>query len=242
MRCLLILLLTFCFISCGSDSKDKDDSDSIAADNDISDELTDSSPDNDDMTDENLLAEEDTEPDEDVSEAPVATDFVLLKTNMGNITIGLYENELPVTTANFKQYVTDKFYDGLIFHRIVPDFVIQGGGYDKDLVEKAPRDSIQFESHPLVRHVKYAVSMARGQSPNSATSQFFITLDAFPHLDYNSDDDYFDEEKFPCAVFGIVTEGFEIVDKISAVQTETVGMFEGVPAEPVIIESAALIN
>lgn len=241
MRYLLILLLTFCFISCGSDSKDKDDSDNTAADNDISDELTDSSPDND-LADENLLADEDAEPDEDVSEAPVATDFVLLKTNMGDITIGLYENELPVTTANFKQYVTDKFYDGLIFHRIVPDFVIQGGGYDKDLVEKAARDSIQFESHPLVRHVKYAVSMARSTNIHSATSEFFITLDAFPHLDYNSDDDYFDEEKFPCAVFGIVTEGFDIVDKIGAVQTETVGMFEGVPVEPVIIETASIIN
>jgi len=234
------------FIACGSETKKTNDIDNavtddaiVTDDDEIADEIA------DDLSDEVLTESDETideDADEDTADQPVVTDKVLLKTNMGDITIGLYENELPVTTANFKQYVTDKFYDGLIFHRIVPAFVIQAGGYDKDLVEKEARDSIDFESHPAVRHVKYAISMARSQSPNSATSEFFITLDVFPHLDYNSDDDFFDENKFPCAVFGIVTEGFDVVNAIGAVQTETVGMFEGVPVEPVIIESASLIN
>lgn len=236
MRYLLILLLAFCLISCDSETKDKNDSDNTATDSEIDDETA------DEMSDETTDETVDEITDEDTADLPVVTDMVLLKTNMGDITIGLYENELPITTANFKQYVTDKFYDGLIFHRIVPAFVIQAGGYDKDLERKTPRDQIDFESHPLVRHVKYAVSMARSTNIHSATSEFFITLDAFPHLDYNSDDDFFDENKFPCAVFGIVTEGFDIVDKIGAVETETVGMFEGVPVEPVIIESAEMIN
>ena len=231
MRLFLIIFIMLSFVACGTETKKADDSDNAVTDDAVV-------ADNDEVADE--IVDEAT--DEDTADQPVVTDQVLLKTNMGNITIGLYENELPVTTANFKQYVTDKFYDGLIFHRIVPDFVIQAGGYDKDLVAKEARDSIDFESHPEVRHVKYAVSMARSQSPNSATSEFFITLDAFPHLDYNSDDDYFDETKFPCAVFGIVTEGFDVVDAIKAVKTETVGLFEGVPVEPVIIESATLIN
>ncbi|HSW60821.1 MAG TPA: peptidylprolyl isomerase, partial [bacterium] len=141
-----------------------------------------------------------------------------------------------------KQYVTDKFFDGLIFHRIVPGFVIQGGGYDKDLAARETRDKIDFEGSPLIKHVKYVVSMARSTSINSATSQFFIMLDTFPHLDYTSDEDFMDEEKFPCTAFGVVTKGFEIVDEIAAVETETVGMFEGIPVEPVIIESAVLIN
>lgn len=228
MRFFLIIIIMLSFVACGSETKDKDDSDNAVTDDD---EV---------VTDDDEIADETA--DKDTADQPVVTDRVLLKTNMGDITIGLYENELPVTTANFKQYVTDKFYDGLIFHRIVPDFVIQSGGYDKDLVARESRDSIDFESHPGVRHVKYAVSMARSANINSATSEFFITLDAFPHLDYNSDDDFFDENKFPCAVFGIVTEGFDIVDTIGAVETETVGMLEGVPVEPVIIETATLIN
>lgn len=233
MRFFLIIMMLLSFVACGTDSKKSNDSDNaVTDDSEVTDEITDETA--DETVDEGT--------DEDAVDLPVVTDTVLLKTNMGDITIGLYENELPITTANFKQYVTDKFYDGLIFHRIVPAFVIQAGGYDHELNAKEIREPIKFESNPKVRHVKYAVSMARGQSPNSATSQFFITLAAFPHLDYNSDDDFLDENKFPCAVFGIVTEGFDIVDAIGTVKTETVGQFEGIPVEPVIIESASLIE
>lgn len=232
MRFLLIALMMLSFISCGSDTDNSNDSDSVDADVTIVDEAV------DDLSDEDSESET---VDEDTVYTPVVTDRVLVTTNMGNITIGLYADELPKTTANFKQYVTDKFYDGLIFHRIVPTFVIQAGGFDKDLVARETRDAINFEENTRVKHVKYAVSMARS-TMHSATSQFFITLDAHPHLDYTSYDDFLDENKFPCVAFGVVIEGFDTVDKIAGVETETVDAFEGVPTTPIIIESAVLIN
>lgn len=236
MRYFLFLFVATVFISCGNDENKTNDSDILTDDVEVADEINDESVDEiaDDVTDETI--------DEDIVSGPVPTDFVLLKTNKGEITIGLFETEVPNTVANFKQYVTDKFYDGLIFHRIVPGFVIQGGGYDKDLAARETRESIDFEGSPLIKHVKYVVSMARSKSIHSATSQFFIMLDTFPHLDYTSDEDFMDKEKFPCTAFGIVTDGFEIVDEIAEVETETQGMFEGVPIEPVIIESAELVN
>lgn len=236
MRYFLFLFVATVFISCGNDENKTNDSDILTDDVEVADEINDESVDEiaDDVTDETI--------DEDIVSGPVPTDFVLLKTNKGEITIGLFETEVPNTVANFKQYVTDKFYDGLIFHRIVPGFVIQGGGYDIDLVARETRDKIDFEGSPLIKHVKYVVSMARSTSIHSATSQFFIMLDTFPHLDYTSDEDFMDKENFPCTAFGIVTDGFEIVDEIAEVETETQGMFEGVPVEPVIIESAELVN
>lgn len=218
MRYFLFLVIAMVFISCGNDDKKTNDTDNAS------------------VNDENETV------DQDVVSGPVPTDFVLLKTNKGEITVGLFETEVPNTTENFKQYVKDKFYDGLIFYRIVPGFVIQGGGYDKDLEPRETRDEIDFEGSPLIKHVKYVVSMARSTNINSATSQFFIMLDTFPHLNYTSDEDFWDKEKFPFTAFGIVTEGFDVVDAIGAVETKTVGMFEGVPVEPVIIESAVLIN
>ena len=168
MRYFLFLVIAVVFIACGNDEKKTNDSDNAAvndeneiADDDLSDDLSDEVLTESDLIDETV--------DEDVVEGPVPTDFVLLKTNKGNITIGLYENEMPDTATNFKQYVTDKFYDGLIFHRIVPGFVIKGGGYDKDLIRRETRDSIDFEENPIVKHVKYVVSMARSTSIHSAT-------------------------------------------------------------------------
>jgi peptidyl-prolyl cis-trans isomerase A (cyclophilin A) len=168
----------------------------------------------------------------------VITDTILLETNKGEIKLGLYGNEAPDTTDNFIQYVKDEFYDGLIFHRIVPGFVIQGGGFNQELEPAETRGTIPFEGHPEVKHVKYALSMARGNSVNSATSQFFITLDVFPHLDFSSEDDFFDENKFPCTAFGIVLEGFDVVDAIAAVEIDE----SSVPTEPVVIISSEVIN
>ncbi len=166
------------------------------------------------------------------------TEIVLLETNKGNIELGLYGNEMPETTDNFIQYVTDGFYNGLIFHRIVPGFVIQGGGFDEQFEPAETRENIRFEGNPEVKHVKYALSMARGNSVNTATSQFFITLDVFPHLDFTSEDDFFDENKFPCAAFGIVLEGFDVVDAIAAVEIDE----SSVPVEPVVIIKAEIVK
>lgn len=236
MRLFLIIIMMLSFVACGSETKKANDSDnSVNDENEVADEVA------DDLYDE-VLTESDENADEDTAAQPFVTDKVLLKTNMGDITIGLYGNEVPNTTANFKQYVVDKFYDGLIFHRIVPGFVIQGGGYDKDLAARQTRDKIDFEGNPQVKHVKYVISMARSTSINSATSQFFVMLDTFPHLDYTSDEDFMDKENFPCTAFGTVVEGFDVVDKIAEVETETTEMFEGLPVEAVIIESAVLIN
>ncbi|HQO92717.1 MAG TPA: peptidylprolyl isomerase, partial [bacterium] len=154
MRYFLFLLFAMVFISCGNEDKKTNDGDFLSDDVDVADEINDESVDEiaDDFIDETV--------DEDVVTGPVPTDFVLLKTNKGEITIGLFETEVPDTVANFKQYATDKFYDGLIFHRIVPGFVIQGGGYDIDLVARETRDKIDFEGSPLIKHVKYVVSMA----------------------------------------------------------------------------------
>jgi cyclophilin family peptidyl-prolyl cis-trans isomerase len=160
---------------------------------------------------------------------------------MGDITVGLYGDDTPNTVANFKQYVTDEFYDGLIFHRVIPGFVAQGGGYDEDLVARKTREDIDFEASPLIKHVKYVISMARS-SVHSATSQFFIMLGDAPHLDFESEDDFFDDTKFPCTAFGEVIEGFDVVDAIGETETGTSGMFEDVPVEPIVIDSAILVN
>ena len=155
MRYFLFLLVAMVFISCGNEDKKTNDGDFLSDDVDVADELS------DDLSDEVLTESDDVideTVDEDVVSGPVPTDFVLLKTNKGDITIGLYEAEVPDTVANFKQYVTDKFYDGLIFHRIVPGFVIQGGGYDKDLAPRKTRESIEFNGSPLIKHVKYIIS------------------------------------------------------------------------------------
>ena len=236
---LKIFVVSFLFMtlfSCGSESTENDN-ENVDENNGTDTEMTDDAEVSDDVADS-----EGETADEDVVYEPKITDSVSMTTTMGEIIIGLYGEETPKTVDNFKQYVTDKFYDGLIFHRVIPDFVAQGGGYDKDLVQSETRESIKFEASPNIHHVKYVLSMARSNSPNTATSQFFIMLGEAPHLDFESEDDFFDEEKFPCTAFGEVTEGFDVVDAIGAVETGTSGMFEDVPVEPIIIENAVLIN
>ncbi len=165
---------------------------------------------------------------------PEITESVLLETNKGDVKLGLYGVEVPDTVDNFIQYVKAGFYDGLIFHRVISGFVIQGGGFNEQLEPAETRAPIPFEGTPKIKHVKYALSMARSNSINSASSQFFITLDVFPHLDFTNEDDFYDENKFPCTAFGIVLEGFEVVDAIAEVETD-----EGdVPVDAVIIKKA----
>ncbi len=182
---------------------------------------------------DDALAADDLLPDEDT--APLVTRRAVLETTLGDITIGLYGDAMPVTSGNFEAYIEEDFFTGLIIHRVVPGFVIQGGGYDAELVAKETHDPIDFERNPAVRHVKYAISMARTANIDSATSQFFITLDAQPRLDYDSDDDFENKDKYPCAAFGIVTDGFEVVDAIGAVETSTQNGLTDVPITPVVI-------
>ena len=181
------------------------------------------------------------------------THKVLLETSEGNITLGLYGNGMPVTVENFIGYVDRGFYNGLIFHRVVKGFVIQGGGLDENLNEKETLPPIKLEMPPsaevkdengkvtgrklLISHDKYTLAMARRRDPDSAASQFYITLEATHNLDPNPG---FDQPN-GYAPFGKVLEGFEIVDKIGAKPVTNKNMYQGVPVENVKILKMSVV-
>lgn len=160
-----------------------------------------------------------------------ANPMILVKTSMGSFTIELFPKEAPVTVQNFLGYVDNKFYEGTTFHRIVPNFVIQGGGFDKGMVQKKTQPPIKNEATNGLKNLRGTLSMARTNEINSATSQFFVNLKNNPSLDHASDAQY------GYAVFGKVVQGFEVIEKIAAVKTTTKGPYQGVPEKPVIIES-----
>ena len=163
------------------------------------------------------------------------SNVVKLETSMGNIVIELNEQAAPVTVKNFLGYVEARFYDGVIFHRVIPGFMIQGGGLTKEMVRKETRDPIINESRNGLSNKRGAIAMARGPEPNSATAQFFIN-----HRD-NDFLDYVDDKSAGYAVFGKVTEGMDVVDAIASVETTTRSGKEDVPVEPVIIISAKVV-
>lgn len=147
---------------------------------------------------------------------------VALKTDLGTIVVELYPKEAPITVANFLEYVDSKFYDGTIFHRVIPGFVVQGGGMTFEFAGKPTRDPIKNESSNGLKNEYKTLSMARTNDPDSATSQFFINLRANPSLDAK-------EGKPGYAVFGIVVEGMDVVEKIVA---EPRGMYRSFPDAP----------
>ncbi|MGD8453262.1 MAG: peptidylprolyl isomerase [Phycisphaerae bacterium] len=155
---------------------------------------------------------------------------VTIKTTMGDIVVELDREAAPITVQNFLEYVADDFYDGTIFHRVVPDFVIQGGGYDADLEHKDTNDPIENESDNGLSNVRGSIAMARTSDLNSATSQFYINLVDNTGVDGNPD---LDDLQY--AVFGEVVSGMDVVDAIAAVTTHTEAGFNDVPVEDVII-------
>ncbi len=157
--------------------------------------------------------------------------MVVMSTSLGEITIELYPDKAPITVENFLQYVDAKFYDEVIFHRIVPGFVTQGGGFTQDMKSKSTSSPIKNEADNGLKNERGSLSMARTQDINSATSQFFINLKDNAVLDHGTRD-------FGYAVFAKVVEGMEVVDKIAAVPTGNRGNYQDVPVEPVIIQSA----
>lgn len=157
--------------------------------------------------------------------------IVVLETNRGNIEIELYENEAPISTKNFLSYVNENFYEGLIFHRVINNFMIQGGGFDQQMNEKPTKDPIKNEADNGLKNEKYTLAMARTPEVDSATSQFFINVADNTFLDHGARD-------FGYAVFGKVITGTEVVDTIKNVKTTTKGMYQDVPVEPVIINKA----
>lgn len=168
------------------------------------------------------------------------SNIVKLETNMGNIVIELDRQAVPVTVKNFLGYVEAGFYDGTIFHRVIPGFMIQGGGLTKQMVEKKTRNPIINEARNGLSNMRGTIAMARTNDPDSATAQFFIN-----HRD-NNVLDYIDDNKAGYAAFGKVTEGMDVVDAIASVKTTTVKIsmddtMENVPVEPVIIISAKVV-
>ena len=163
--------------------------------------------------------------------------MIKLHTNFGTIGIELDHEKAPVTAANFEQYVKDGFYDGLIFHRVIKGFMIQGGGMDENMGEKATRDPIQNEAQNGLKNDKYTIAMARTQAPHSASAQFFINTKDNDFLNHTSPSLH----GWGYAVFGKVTDGFDVVDAIENVTTKRHGYHDDVPVEPVIIEKAEIV-
>ncbi len=165
---------------------------------------------------------------------------VLVKTSLGDMTIELYPDKAPKSVENFLAYVNSGFYDGTIFHRVIDNFMIQGGGFTRDLRQKPTRPAIPNEAKNGVSNTRGTLAMARTGDPNSATAQFFINVVDNPRLDYTSDAS---GATWGYAVFGKVVSGLDVVDKIKAVPTGAQGPFKSdVPTTPVVIEKISVIK
>jgi len=162
---------------------------------------------------------------------------VELKTSMGTITLGLYADKAPKTVENFLQYVREGQYKGTIFHRVMPGFMIQAGGFTAGFVEKKTRDPIQNEANNGLKNEVGTIAMARRSDPHSATAQFFINVADNDGLNYPRPDG------FGYAVFGKVIKGMDVVNKIAAVETGPgpVPPHQNVPRKPIVIEDAKIL-
>jgi len=163
---------------------------------------------------------------------------VLLETSMGNITIELFKEKAPITVRNFLGYVKDGFYDGLIFHRVIKDFMVQGGGMSESLEQKKPKFAIKNEATNGLSNTRGTLAMARTSVVDSATSQFFINTVDNLFLNHKGKQ----PDSFGYCVFGQVVEGMDVVDKIREVKTGNKNGHSDVPVEPVFIVSAKLIE
>ena len=161
-----------------------------------------------------------------------------MNTSMGSIEIELFAEQAPLSTANFLEYVNSDFFDGLIFHRVIPGFMIQGGGMDAKMREKPNNAPIQNEADNGLKNDRGTLAMARTNNPHSATSQFFINLVNNDFLNHTSKDG----RGWGYAVFGKVTKGMDVVDAIAQVSTGSSGYHENVPKQPVVIESVELLT
>ena len=161
---------------------------------------------------------------------------VKLATSLGDIVVELNPAKAPKTVENFLKYVADKHYDGTIFHRVIDGFMIQGGGFTADMVQKPMRAPIPLEAANGLKNDTYTIAMARTNVPDSATAQFFINVKDNAMLNAPQPDGY------GYAVFGKVVSGTEVVDKIKGVPTGNKGPFQNVPTTPVVITSATLVK
>jgi len=157
--------------------------------------------------------------------------MIRFETTLGDFTIELFEKDAPETVVNFLRYVDDGFFDGTVFHRVVPGFVIQGGGFTEDMTQKRTQPPVKNEADNGLKNDRGTLSMARTNDIHSATSQFFVNL---------KDNEFLDHKRgnFGYAVFARVTEGMDVIDKIAAVQTGRRRGFDDVPLEAVVMKSA----
>ena len=160
--------------------------------------------------------------------------MITLTTNVGTITIELDEQNAPKTCANFTQYVKDGHFDGTIFHRVIDNFMIQGGGFTVDMIQKPTRDPIENEAKNGLSNVAGSIAMARTMDPHSASAQFFINVADNKFLDYPGQDGW------GYCVFGKVTEGMDVVNKIKGVATTSKQGHQDVPMEEIIVEKAEI--
>jgi peptidyl-prolyl cis-trans isomerase B (cyclophilin B) len=160
---------------------------------------------------------------------------VRMTTNKGNITVELDEAKAPKTVANFLEYVRNGHFTNTIFHRVIKDFMIQGGGFEPNMHQKPANQTVENEAKNGLKNDKYTIAMARTSAPHSASAQFFINTKNNSFLDYPGQDGW------GYAVFGKVTEGQDVVDQINTVKTGRSGMHSDVPTDPVIIEKVEIV-
>jgi len=164
--------------------------------------------------------------------------MINLETNLGNIKIKLDEENTPVTAKNFLQYVEAGHYDGTIFHRVIENFMVQGGGFESDMQEKSTRESIDNEADKAKSNKRGTIAMARTMDPNSASAQFFINVSDNKFLDHKSKD----ANGWGYCVFGEVVEGMDVVEKIKLAKTTSRMGYDDVPVEDVMIVSAKVLE
>ncbi|WP_434779777.1 peptidylprolyl isomerase [Neisseria sp. Ec49-e6-T10] len=166
----------------------------------------------------------------------IAETLVTIQTNQGNIDLSLDEKKAPITVRNFVSYAQKGFYDGTIFHRVIDGFMIQGGGFDKNMKEKATDKPIINEATNGLKNTVGTIAMARTNDPNSASSQFFINVNNNDFLNHKNKT----IPGYGYAVFGKVTKGMDVVNKIAKVKTASKGMYDDVPVAPVIINKVVV--
>ena len=162
--------------------------------------------------------------------------MITISTSHGDIVIELFEETAPISCENFRQYVNDGFFDESIFHRVIPNFMIQGGGFTPDMMQKTTREPIENEAKNGLKNEAGTIAMARTMDPHSATAQFFINLGNNSFLDYPGQDGW------GYAVFGKVTEGMDVVNAIKGVETTSKAGHSDVPAETVVIEKVEIVE
>ena len=163
---------------------------------------------------------------------------VEIRTTLGTITVELYADKAPQTVANFLQYTRDGFYDGTLFHRVIPDFMVQGGGFTANFVQKATRGPVRNEADNGLKNAVGTLAMARTPDPHSATAQFFINIADNDFLNFRSPT----PQGYGYTVFGKVVKGMDVINRIARVSTGNQGSHQNVPQKAVIIERARVVE